>query len=74
MFTNTNTQQKAKENSTLAKLKTRILNTLDSQGIGVIEIILILLVLVGLVVIFRSQLTSIINSIFESINNKISNF
>lgn len=39
----------------------------DERGIGVVEVILILVVLIGLVVIFRDQLTSIMNSIFGRI-------
>ncbi|MBP5385169.1 MAG: holin, BlyA family protein [Lachnospiraceae bacterium] len=39
----------------------------DESGIGVVEIILILVVLIGLVVIFRDQLTSLMNGIFERI-------
>ena len=39
----------------------------DNNGIGVVEVILILVVLIGLVVIFRDQLTTIVNSIFERI-------
>ncbi len=41
----------------------------DDRGIGVVELILILVVLIGLVVIFRDQLTSLINNIFERIIN-----
>ena len=41
----------------------------DDKGIGVVELILILVVLIGLVVIFRDRLTSLINSIFERIVN-----
>lgn len=41
----------------------------DDAGIGVVEIILILVVLIGLVVIFRDQLTNLINGIFERIVN-----
>ncbi len=41
----------------------------DDRGIGVVELILILVVLIGLVVIFRDQLTSLINNIFERIVN-----
>lgn len=43
----------------------------EEDGIGVVEIILILVVLIGLVIIFKKQLTSIVNSIFETINGKI---
>ena len=39
----------------------------DDRGIGVVEVILILVVLIGLVVIFRDQLTGIINSVFGRI-------
>lgn len=39
----------------------------NNKGIGVVEVILILVVLIGLVIIFKSQLTEIVNSIFEKI-------
>lgn len=39
----------------------------DDRGIGVVEVILILVVLIGLVVIFRDQLTDLVNSIFGRI-------
>jgi len=39
----------------------------DDNGVGVVEVILILVVLIGLVVIFRDQLTTIINGIFDRI-------
>lgn len=42
----------------------------DDSGIGVVEVILILVVLLGLIVIFRDQLTTIINGIFERIVNE----
>ena len=42
---------------------------LSQDGIGTVELILILVVLIGLVIIFRDQLTSLINSIFERIVN-----
>lgn len=44
----------------------------DSRGIGVVEIILILVVLIALVVIFKSQLTALVNSIFEKITSESS--
>lgn len=46
----------------------------DDAGIGVVEVILILLVLIGLVVIFKSQLNSIANTIFTKINSQIRSF
>ncbi len=39
----------------------------EEDGIGTVEIILILVVLIGLVIIFKSQLTSLVNNIFEKI-------
>lgn len=42
----------------------------DERGIGVVEIILILVVLIGLVVIFKSELTSIVESIFKTIRTE----
>ncbi len=51
----------------------QLINTLnDDDGVGVVEIILILLVLVGLVIIFKSQLTGLVNSIFDRINSQSS--
>jgi len=41
------------------------------SGLGVVEVILILLVVVGLVLIFKSQITTIINSLFKSIKTQI---
>ncbi len=40
----------------------------DNRGIGVVEVILILVVLIGLVVIFRDQLTGLVNNIFGRIS------
>ena len=42
----------------------------DESGVGVVELILILVVLIGLVLIFKSQLTEIVNSIFNTISSK----
>ena len=44
----------------------------EEDGIGVVEVILILVVLIGLVLIFKSQLTSIVNNIFEKITSESS--
>ena len=44
--------------------KQSIENLKEDHGIGVVEVLLILVVLIGLVLIFKSQLTSIVNSIF----------
>ena len=39
----------------------------EEDGVGVVEMILILVVLIGLVLIFKSQLTSLVGTIFEKI-------
>ena len=39
----------------------------DNRGIGVVEIVLILVVLVALVIIFKDKIMDIVNSAFESI-------
>ena len=45
----------------------------DESGVGVVEMILILVVLIGLVLIFKRQLTNIVNVIFDTINSKVGN-
>ncbi len=42
------------------------------DGVGVVEVILILVVLIGLVIIFKSQLTSLVQSIFQKITSESS--
>lgn len=42
----------------------------DESGVGVIEIVLILVVLIGLVVIFRSNINTLLGTIFDSINSQ----
>ncbi len=44
----------------------------EEKGIGVVEVILILVVLIGLVLIFKSQLTSLVQTIFEKITSESS--
>ncbi|MDD4112888.1 MAG: Flp1 family type IVb pilin [Herbinix sp.] len=53
----------------MGKIKNLMKTEVD--GIGVVEIILILLVLILLVVLFRDQITDIINSVFETINDQV---
>ncbi|MBO5259809.1 MAG: hypothetical protein J6B26_05455 [Agathobacter sp.] len=43
---------------------------MEEDAIGVVEMILILVVLIGLVLIFKNQLTSLVNSIFKNITKK----
>jgi len=42
----------------------------EEDGIGVVEVILILVVLIGLVIIFKKQLTTLVNSIFSKITSQ----
>ena len=42
----------------------------DEQGISTLEIILIIVVLISLVVLFKSQLTSLVTSILEKITSQ----
>lgn len=42
----------------------------DESGIGVIEVILILVVLIGLVLIFKKQLTTLMDNIFKEITKQ----
>ena len=42
----------------------------EEEGMGTVEIILIIVVLVGLVIIFKSQITEIVNSLFEKISSQ----
>ena len=42
----------------------------EEDGMGVVEVILIIVVLIGLVIIFKDQITTVVNNIFEAITNK----
>lgn len=42
----------------------------QEDGVGVIEIVLILVVLIGLVIIFISQITELLNNIFNEIDKQ----
>ncbi len=42
----------------------------EEDGIGTVEMILILVVLIGLVIIFKSQLTKLVGDIFGQITSK----
>lgn len=44
----------------------------NKKGIGVVEVILILVVLIGLVIIFKSQLTTLVQTIFDKITSESS--
>ena len=41
----------------------------EEEGMGTVEIILIIVVLIGLVIIFKNQLRTLVNSVFEKITS-----
>ena len=41
----------------------------DKKGMGTVEVILIIVVLVGLVIIFKGKITGVVNDIFEKIKS-----
>ena len=42
----------------------------DESGAGVVELILIIVVLVGLVLIFKEQITDLVNDLFDTIRDQ----
>ncbi len=42
----------------------------EEDGMGTVEIILIIVVLVGLVILFKNQITKVVNSIFSKITSQ----
>ena len=42
----------------------------EEDAVGVVEVILILVVLIGLVLIFKKQLVSLVNSLMEKVTNQ----
>lgn len=43
----------------------------DNAGMGTVEVILIIVVLVGIVIIFKSQITELVESIFSKITKQV---
>lgn len=44
---------------------------LEEDGLSTVEIILILVVLIGLVIIFKDEMVQIVQDVFKNINKKI---
>lgn len=42
----------------------------EEDGMGTVEVILIMVVLVGVVIIFKEKITEVVNSIFTKITNQ----
>ncbi len=60
-----------KLNITKLFVLTKLYKLDDNKGMGVVEVILIILVIVGLIVIFRTNIISIINSVFSKITSQV---
>lgn len=43
----------------------------ENAGMGTVEVILIIVVLVGIVIIFKSQITDLVESIFSKITKQV---
>ena len=43
---------------------------MDEEAIGVVELVLIVVVLIGLVVIFKKQISKLLDKLFKTINKK----
>ena len=44
---------------------------MDESGMGTVEVILIIVVLIGLVIIFRDQIGQVVSDIFDAINGSV---
>lgn len=42
----------------------------EKSGMGTVEVILIIVVLIGLVIIFKSQLNSLVRTVFQKITSQ----
>lgn len=42
----------------------------DESGMGVVEVILIMVVLIAMCLVFKTQITTLVNNIWKSINQK----
>ena len=60
-------EQEVKEMRELKGIKQLLV---EEDGMGTVEIILIIVVLVGLVIVFKSQITDVVNNIFKKITEQ----
>lgn len=55
----------------MMELKKQFISFLkEEEGIGVIEIVLILVVLIGLVILFKRQIKQLLDNVFQEINSQ----
>ena len=64
---------------TLLKLKLNTCKHLyrlseDNRGMGTLEIVLIIIVILGLLVIFRTNIETLINTVFSKIHSQVNSF
>lgn len=52
------------------KIKTFRQFVKEEDGMGTVEVILIIVVLVGLVILFKDQITKIVNNLFDKITSQ----
>lgn len=64
---NVTEQMERKETAKLKGLRQLIR---EEDGMGTVEVILIIVVLVGLVILFKDQITKIINNLFNKITTQ----
>ena len=46
----------------------------EEKGMGVIEIVLIILVLVGLALVFKNQISGVANGVYDYIKSQVNSF
>ena len=46
----------------------------EEDGMGTVEIILIIVVLIGLVIIFKNQISAVVTKLFGKITNEVDKF
>ena len=64
-------QERKKMTVLCGKLKENIKNFWqDEDGMGVVEIVLIIVVLIGLVIIFKSQITALVNKLLSKMSSQ----
>ena len=55
----------------MTELKKQVISFIkEEDGIGVIEVVLILVVLIGLVILFKRQIKQLLDNIFQEINSQ----
>lgn len=64
-------KMKWKVNMVCRELRERVQRAFDNQdGVGTVEVVLLILVAVGLVLIFKDRITDLVNSIFSKITSQ----